>query len=54
MISLPKMPKELGASGPHMGKNVSRVDGLKKVTGAAKYAAEFNTPNLAHGYIVNS
>ncbi len=37
-----------------IGKPASRVDGRAKVTGAAKYAAEFSAPNLAHGYIVNS
>ena len=37
-----------------IGKPVSRVDGPAKVTGAAKYAAEFNAPNLAHGFVVNS
>jgi xanthine dehydrogenase YagR molybdenum-binding subunit len=37
-----------------IGKPVSRVDGRAKVTGAAKYAAEFNVPNLAHGFVVNS
>jgi len=37
-----------------IGKPVSRVDGPAKVTGAAKYAAEFNVPNLAHGFVVNS
>ena len=29
-----------------IGKPVSRVDGPAKVTGAAKYAAEFNAPKL--------
>ncbi|TGE25920.1 xanthine dehydrogenase family protein molybdopterin-binding subunit [Hymenobacter aquaticus] len=38
----------------YIGKPVSRVDGPAKVTGAAKYAAEFNVPNLAYGYIVSS
>src|SRR5688500_2065878 len=30
---------------------MSRVDGVAKVTGKAKYAAEFKVPNLAYGYI---
>lgn len=38
----------------YIGKPQSRVDGKKKVTGAAKYAAEFNTPDLLYGYIVSS
>jgi xanthine dehydrogenase YagR molybdenum-binding subunit len=39
---------------PYIGTAVSRVDGFAKVTGAAKYAAEFNTPGLAYGSIVTS
>jgi xanthine dehydrogenase YagR molybdenum-binding subunit len=31
---------------------MSRVDGVAKVTGKAKYAAEFHAPNLAYGFIV--
>ncbi|MFO1124396.1 MAG: xanthine dehydrogenase family protein molybdopterin-binding subunit [Methylocystis sp.] len=38
----------------YIGASTSRVDGFAKVTGAAKYAAEFNVPNLAHGGIVTS
>jgi xanthine dehydrogenase YagR molybdenum-binding subunit len=37
-----------------IGKPVSRVDGPAKVTGAAKYAAEFNVPGLLHGFVVSS
>jgi xanthine dehydrogenase YagR molybdenum-binding subunit len=37
-----------------IGKPLSRVDGAAKVTGQAKYAAEFNTPRLAHGFVVCS
>jgi xanthine dehydrogenase YagR molybdenum-binding subunit len=37
-----------------IGKPISRVDGPAKVTGQAKYAAEFNVPGLAHGFVVNS
>ena len=36
------------------GKPLSRVDGVAKVTGKAKYAAEFNTPHLGHGFVVSS
>jgi xanthine dehydrogenase YagR molybdenum-binding subunit len=36
----------------YIGKEMSRVDGLAKVTGRAKYAAEFKAPNLAYGFIV--
>ena len=36
----------------HVGSPRSRVDGRLKVTGAAKYAAEFTAPGLLHGYVV--
>jgi xanthine dehydrogenase YagR molybdenum-binding subunit len=42
------------AATSHIGKPTDRVDGRKKVTGTAKYAAEFNVPNLLHGYVVSS
>lgn len=38
----------------YIGQPISRVDGLAKVTGAAKYAAEYNVPNLTYGYVVSS
>jgi xanthine dehydrogenase YagR molybdenum-binding subunit len=37
-----------------IGKPVSRVEGSAKVTGQAIYAAEFNVPNLAYGFVVSS
>jgi xanthine dehydrogenase YagR molybdenum-binding subunit len=37
-----------------LGKPTSRVDGRAKVTGVAKYAAEHNVPELAHGVVVSS
>jgi xanthine dehydrogenase YagR molybdenum-binding subunit len=39
---------------PHVGAPRSRVDGPAKVTGAARYAAEFTAPDLAHGCVVSS
>ncbi|MGB3776542.1 MAG: xanthine dehydrogenase family protein molybdopterin-binding subunit, partial [Leeuwenhoekiella sp.] len=42
------------ATQQYMGEATSRVDGKQKVTGTAKYAAEFNPADLVHGYIVNS
>ncbi|HEX8423727.1 MAG TPA: xanthine dehydrogenase family protein molybdopterin-binding subunit, partial [Pyrinomonadaceae bacterium] len=36
----------------YIGKEMSRVDGVAKVTGRAKYAAEFRAPNLAYGFVV--
>jgi xanthine dehydrogenase YagR molybdenum-binding subunit len=43
-----------GISTNSIGKPISRVDGPAKVTGRAKYAAEFNVPGLAHGFVVSS
>src|SRR5881227_288945 len=37
-----------------MGPARNRVDGRLKVTGAAKYAVEFEVPNCAHGWTVES
>ncbi len=37
-----------------IGKPLSRIDGRQKVTGAARYSAEFNFSNLAHAVIVQS
>jgi xanthine dehydrogenase YagR molybdenum-binding subunit len=38
----------------YLGKPTSRVDGRAKVTGVAKYAAEYNVAGLAHGFVVSS
>jgi xanthine dehydrogenase YagR molybdenum-binding subunit len=38
----------------YIGTATSRVDGHAKVTGTAKYAAEFNQPGLAHAIVVTS
>ncbi len=38
----------------YIGKEMSRVDGVAKVTGQAKYAAEFPVKNAAYGYLVMS
>ena len=38
----------------HVGSPRNRVDGRLKVTGAAKYAAEFTAPDLLYGYVVSS
>ncbi len=34
--------------------DLDRVDGIAKVTGSAKYAAEYNLPNMAYGVLVGS
>ena len=46
-------PPEPGMSAA-TGEPHSRVDGPAKVTGAARYAAEFSLPDLAYGAIVQS
>src|SRR5437868_3608843 len=38
----------------YIGTATSRVDGRAKVTGAAQYAGEFNTPGLVYGSVVAS
>ena len=38
----------------YIGKEMSRVEGVAKVTGKAKYAAEFQVPNVAYGFLVTS
>ncbi|NTE02046.1 xanthine dehydrogenase family protein molybdopterin-binding subunit [Agrobacterium tumefaciens] len=37
-----------------VGKPISRLEGKLKVTGTAKYAAEYDVHNLLYGYVVNS
>jgi xanthine dehydrogenase YagR molybdenum-binding subunit len=39
---------------PLIGEPLDRTDGLAKVTGAARYAAEFAHPGLVHGVLVTS
>src|SRR5262245_52483239 len=38
----------------YIGQPISRVDGRAKVTGEAKYAGEYNAPDLAYGVVVSS
>lgn len=37
-----------------LGKALDRVDGRDKVTGRARYAADFAAPGLLHGWVVNA
>lgn len=39
---------------PYIGSPTSRVDGRDKVTGAAKYAGEFNVSGLLHASVIGS
>ena len=49
------MPVAEPGTGPvRTGMAVSRIDGRAKVTGAARYAAEYTAPDLAHGVVVSS
>ena len=38
----------------YLGKGTTRVDGVAKVTGKAKYTAEFQVPHVAYGFVVLS
>ncbi|MES2459778.1 MAG: molybdopterin cofactor-binding domain-containing protein, partial [Armatimonadota bacterium] len=44
------MPKEM----KYIGKEMRRVDGVAKVTGAATYVAEFEVPGLTYAAVVQS
>ncbi len=37
-----------------IGGSINRVDGLAKVTGQARYAAEYPVEGLLHGFVVSS
>lgn len=39
---------------PTIGKAVSRLEGREKVTGNAKYAAEYEVPDLLYGHVINT
>ena len=39
---------------PYIGTATPRIDGVAKVTGTAKYAAEFNEPGVLYGSVVTS
>jgi xanthine dehydrogenase YagR molybdenum-binding subunit len=41
-------------STPSVGTPLPRIDGRAKVTGAARYAAEFNQPGQAHAVMLTS
>ncbi|WKB54703.1 xanthine dehydrogenase family protein molybdopterin-binding subunit [Eleftheria terrae] len=43
-----------GTGTVEIGTPVSRIDGLAKVTGRARYAAEHPAADLAHGVVINS
>ncbi|HST44140.1 MAG TPA: hypothetical protein VLK29_02830, partial [Luteimonas sp.] len=45
---------EAGTGRVATGTPVSRIDGRAKVTGEARYAAEWPVADLAHGVVVGS
>jgi xanthine dehydrogenase YagR molybdenum-binding subunit len=53
-MQLPKMATLLRGPTKKIGQPLSRKDGPAKVTGAAKYAGEFETQGLLFGVIVSS
>ena len=38
----------------YIGTATSRIDGIAKVTGAAKYAADYSAPGLLYAWVVNA
>ncbi|QKG51291.1 hypothetical protein [Hymenobacter sp. BRD67] len=38
----------------HIGSSMSRVDGHLKVTGGARYSAEYELPGMTYGVLVGS
>jgi xanthine dehydrogenase YagR molybdenum-binding subunit len=44
----------LSAKEAYVGRAVDRVEGRAKVTGSARYAAEFSAADLAYGFVINS
>ncbi|MBP0447198.1 xanthine dehydrogenase family protein molybdopterin-binding subunit [Roseomonas sp. SSH11] len=46
-------PHDTALHQPHVGAPRNRVDGRAKVTGAARYAAEYTAPDLAYGHVVS-
>src|SRR6188472_1615640 len=53
MRQSPNLERAMTATS-YLGKPTSRIEGLAKVTGAAKYAAEYSVPGLAQGFVVTS
>ena len=37
-----------------IGQPISRLEGFEKVTGTAKFAGEYQVPDLLYGYVINS
>src|SRR3954454_14144773 len=57
MSQTPPKPSSAAESEPastYVGRPIDRIDGRLKVTGAARYAAEFEVPGIAHAVLVQS
>jgi xanthine dehydrogenase YagR molybdenum-binding subunit len=48
------LASESMSAAPSVGAPINRVDGRLKVTGGAKYAAEFAVPHVAHAVMITS
>jgi xanthine dehydrogenase YagR molybdenum-binding subunit len=53
-MTLTEAPSPPRTGGPNVGRPVDRVDGPAKTTGAARYAAEYPYPDLAHAALVHA
>jgi xanthine dehydrogenase YagR molybdenum-binding subunit len=40
--------------GAAVGRSMDRIDSRLKVTGSARYAAEFDVPNMVHAVLIQS
>lgn len=49
-----KSAPQRGPSAPMIGRALSRVEGKLKVTGKARYAADYTAPDLLHGVVVSA
>jgi xanthine dehydrogenase YagR molybdenum-binding subunit len=54
LTTTPRLVEAGTSNTSYIGKPTSRVEGPAKVTGTAKYSAEFNVPNMLYGYVVTS
>ena len=48
------LPPPLDREFTVVGKPINRLDGLEKVTGAAKYAGDIKLPGMLYGMILRS
>src|SRR5690242_19220966 len=53
-VGMSDVARDSTSAAPSVGAPVNRVDGRLKVTGGARYAAEFAVPNVAHAVMITS